>query len=689
MEETRGPEVTTVPEAAEQPAGTNGNGREASEPNGHHGALKVAGVAAAVLGGAAVAVGVARAREERDWSRLEESMLQPGGARRQAGDLTRPQPPITCPQMLRRSADRFGARTALQFRVGDEWQRLTYRELAERVMHFALGLGELGIRRGDRVALLSETRSEWAIADLAILSLGAVNVPLYATLPPAQVRHIVADSGSVALIVEDAKQLRKAEEVRAELPNLEHLILIEAEGALPAGVTTFAAVEQVGAGLANKNERYERLWHAVQPGDLASIIYTSGTTGLPKGAMLTHDNLMSNAQALPELVDIRPDDVFLSALPLAHVFARMAGHYLPLLAGSTAVYSQGLRHLKREMVEVAPTVVAHVPRLYESIQAGIEEAAEKRSPRDRKLFAWALAVGHRRNGPIAAGKQPGPLTALEYAVADKLVLSKLRDKVVGGRLRYYISGGAPLAVDTQRFFHAVGWTMLQGYGLTETAPVITLNRPHNIKYGSVGPPIPGVEVRIADDGEILSRGPHIMTGYFNQPEETAQAIDAEGWFHTGDVGVLDDDGYLRITDRKKDILVLANGKNVAPQPIEAALKTSPFIAVPVLFGDRQPVVVALIVPDYARVEAWAKERGFPTGDRRALLDHADVRKLFKAEIDAHTKELADYEKIRRFALLAEPFSQESGELTPTLKVKRRVVADKHAATLTKLFGGGE
>jgi long-chain acyl-CoA synthetase len=689
MEETRGPEVVAQPGSPEPEAGAIENGREATEPNGHRAALKTAGVAAAVLGGAAVAVGVARAREGREWSRLEEAMRQPGGALRQAGDPTRLQPPITVPQMLQRSADRHATRPAIQHRVGDEWQRISYRELAERVMHFALGLAELGIRRGDRVALLSETRPEWAVADLAILSLGAVNVPLYSTLPAAQVRHIVGDSGAVALIVEDPKQLKKAQEVRGELPDLQHLIVIEAGEVFAADTASFTAVEQVGAGLPGKAERYERLWHMVQPGDLASIIYTSGTTGLPKGAMLTHDNLMSNAQALPELVDIRPTDVFLSALPLAHVFARMAGHYLPLLAGSTAAYSQGLRHLKREMAEVQPTVVAHVPRLYESIQAGIEEGAAKRSPRDRRLFAWALGVGERHNGPLAAGKKPGPLTSLEYRLANQLVLSKLRERVVGNRLRYFISGGAPLAVDTQRFFHAVGWTMLQGYGLTETSPVITLNRPNRVKYGSVGPPIPAVEVQIAADGEILSRGPHIMRGYYNLPEESAQAIDAEGWFHTGDIGLLDDDGYLRITDRKKDIIVLANGKNVAPQPIEAKLLASPFIATPALFGDQQAVVVALIVPNFARLEAWSKERGIATDSRRALLDHPDVRKLYKAEIDAHTRELADFEKIRRFALLEEEFSQDGGELTPTLKVKRRVVADKYAGTLAKLLQGGD
>jgi long-chain acyl-CoA synthetase len=652
-------------------------------------ALTAAGVTAAVLGGAALAVGVARSREDQAWTRLQEQVLDGAGTRQTAGDPSRPFPPITVPQMLRRTCDRFASKPALQQRVKKQWVATTYAELAERVMNFALGLAELGIRKGDRVAILSENRVEWAVADLAVLSIGAVTVPLYSTLPAAQVQHVVGDSGSAALVVEDEKQLKKALEVRENLPDLRHVVLIEPIADMPAGVATFAAIEAIAADRRAKETEFERLWHAVQPGDLASIIYTSGTTGLPKGAMLTHDNFMSNAQALPELVQIGPDDVFLSFLPLAHVFERLAGHYLPLLAGSTVVYSEGLRHLRRNMAEIEPTVMASVPRLYEGMQSGIQEEFEKRPARERKMLEWALSVGSRYNGPLALGRRPGLVAQLEYRVADRLVLSKIRARVSGRRLRYFISGGAPLAMDTARFFNALGWTILQGYGLTETSPVINVNRPGLNKFGTVGPPITAVEVRIADDGEILARGPNIMQGYYNLPEATAQAIDADGWFHTGDIGQLDAEGYLRITDRKKDLIVLANGKNVAPQPIESALKASPFIAWPALFGDRQPVIVALIVPDFARLKAWASGRGIPLEPTRELLDHPEVRRLYKSEIDAHMGGLADYEKVRRFALLADEFSIDSGELTPTLKVKRAVVADRYAGVITGLYRGGE
>ncbi len=677
-----------VRDQAEQQTEATGSGEES--PSAENGAgrskLKAAGVAAAVVSGAAVAVGDAREREKRAWSRLEESMRDGAAGPTEAGDPTRPAPPITVPELLWRTVERHGAKAALQYRAGKELTSISYRELAERVANFALGLTQLGVQKGDRVALLSENCPEWAIADLAILSLGAVNVPLYATLPPPQVQHITSDSGAVALIVQNAKQLEKALEVRDRLPDLKQLVLIEAEEAAPEGVTSFAAVEHLGAEQTDRVE-FERRWHAVQPEDLASIIYTSGTTGLPKGAMLTHDNFTSNAQSLPPLVDIRADDTFLSWLPLAHVFERMAGHYLPLLAGSTVCYSEGLRHLAREMGEVQPTIMASVPRLYESIQARVLDEVAKLPPVKRKLFHWALEVGARYNGPRKLGERPGIFATAEYRVADRLVLSKIRARS-GGQLRFFISGGAPLAVETDRFFTAVGWTVLQGYGLTETSPVISINRPGNAKFGTVGPPVPGVLVRIAEDGEILSKGPHIMQGYYNQPEETAKVIDSDGWFHTGDIGCLDADGFLRITDRKKDLLVLANGKNVAPQPIEELLRASPYIGTAALFGDRQPVVAALIVPNFTQLERWARERGIAAEPRAELLKHAEVRTLYKQEIDAAGAGLADYEKVRRFALLECDFSQEAGELTPTLKLKRRVVAEKYAGTLAALHGGG-
>jgi long-chain acyl-CoA synthetase len=602
-----------------------------------------------------------------------------------AGSNHRP-PEITIPEMFRSTVERSGDRSALLHKVDGKWQPITYRELQARVTHFANGLIRLGIAPGECVSLLSENRPEWAITDLALTSIGAINVPLYATLPPPQVEYIVADSQSVALIVSNQKQLEKALEIRKHLPLLRHLIVIDPPEKPVEGVLLFSEICEHGA-VADAEQQVRRRAEAVRPTDLATIIYTSGTTGSPKGAVLTHDNFMSNAQSVQTLVEIRPDDLFLSFLPLSHVFERMAGHYLPLTAGSTVAYAESIFSVQNNMVELKPTVMASVPRLYESIHSRVLDGIAKQPAKKRKTAEWALRVGWAYHSKRVRGEQPDLLTALQYPLANKLVLQPLRERVTGDRLRFFISGGAPLPVKTAEFITGIGLHVLEGYGLTETSPVICVNRPEKTKIGTVGPPIPGVEVRIAPDGEILSRGPHIMRGYYNKPDETAQAIDSEGWFHTGDIGVLDEDGYLKITDRKKDIIVLANGKNVAPQPIEARVKASPLIANVVLFGDREPQIVALIVPDMDHLKQWARKQGLDTKDTEELLRHPQVKKLYRAEIEAMTKDLADFEKIRRFTLLPRDFSQERGELTPTLKIKRQVVAKHYENEIRALYGG--
>ncbi|MFN3649587.1 MAG: AMP-dependent synthetase/ligase [Armatimonadota bacterium] len=606
---------------------------------------------------------------------------------REAGDLSRRPKPMTAPQAFQATVRRHGDRVALRYKVDGEWRPITYREMGERVRRLALGLHALGVRHGARVALLSENRPEWAVTDQAVLSLGAVNVPLYSTLPPPQVEYIAADAGAEVLIVSHGKQLEKVLAVRDRLTALRHVVVMDPPEPLPEGVLTFAEVLERGGAVPGGSETLERLAAAVKPEDLASIIYTSGTTGAPKGAMLTHDNFISNAQTVVDMVDVTENDTFLSFLPLSHVFERMAGHYLPLQVGATIAYAESVFTVQSNMVEINPTIMASVPRLYESMHSRIQDGIAKQPERKRKLAEWAVKVGWERNSRTIEGKSPGLLTALQYAIADRLVLKPLRERVTGTSLRFFISGGAPLPVETAKFIASIGLRILEGYGLTETSPVICVNLPEKTRIGTVGPPIPGVQVRIAEDGEILSRGPHIMQGYYNLPEETANAIDAEGWFHTGDIGVLDPDGYLRITDRKKDLIVLANGKNVAPQPIEAKVKASPYINTVVLFGDRQPQVVALIVPAYDRLKNWAKERGIEGRDPEALSKHPDVKKLLRKEIDEHTQDLADFEKIRRFAILTEDFTMEKGELTPTLKIKRKVVAEHYADEVRSLYGG--
>ncbi len=606
---------------------------------------------------------------------------------RYVGDPAARPPELTVPQMFHHTAHHFQHKTALMHKDGGTWIPTTYHELEQKVQTFARGLIELGVAHGATVALLSENRPEWAITDLAVLAIGAVNAPLYPTLPPAQVEYIVSDSEARVLVVSSEKQLAKALEVRGRLPQIEHIILMDSmpELEVPAGVRTFEQISGLAA--RRSTEELEHRSHAVQPSDVASIIYTSGTTGNPKGAVLTHDNFMSNAQAAAEVCRISSTDLFLSFLPLSHVFERMAGHYFPLLMGATIAYAESIFAVSSNMAEVKPTIMASVPRLYESIESRIRDGVARRPPADRAKFERALEIGWKYHSARIANRRPDPITAILYAIADARALQPLRERITGGQLRYFISGGAPLPVATAKFITSLGLNILEGYGLTETAPVICVNRPTQRRLGTVGPVVPGVEVQIADDGEILSRGPHIMQGYYKQPEATAQAIDEEGWFHTGDIGELDADGLLKITDRKKDLLVLANGKNVAPQPIEAVLKSSPSISAVVLFGDRQPNVVALIVPDFDHLKRWAREQGIEGREPEELAQDSKVRRFYKEEIERLTPHLADFEKIRRFALLTREFSQDEGELTPTLKIKRRVVAEKHASVLQTLYGG--
>jgi long-chain acyl-CoA synthetase len=587
--------------------------------------------------------------------------------------------------MFHHTAHHFEHKVALLHKRDKEYEPTTYAELEREVRRFGLGLIGLGVEHGDRVALLSENRPEWAITDLAALSIGAVNVPMYSTLPPSQVHYIVADAEAEILVVSNAKQLAKALEVRGRLPSLRTIIVMEPQPDLPESVYTFRQVCDAGSG--RSMAEFERRAHAVKPSDLASIIYTSGTTGAPKGAMLTHDNFMSNAQSAAEVFKISSNDLFLSFLPLSHVFERLAGHYFPLLMGATIAYAESVFSVQTNMVEIKPTVMASVPRLYESMQSRITDGMARQPEKLRAKAEKALKLGWEYNSKRILGEKIGVMEAIKYWLVDRVALQPLRARVTGGELRFFISGGAPLPVDTARFLTSLGLNIIEGYGLTETSPVICANLPNRRKLGTVGPPIPGVEVKIAPDGEILSRGPHIMRGYFNLAEETRKAIDADGWFHTGDIGELDQEGFLKITDRKKDIIVLANGKNVAPQPIEALLKGSAYISAAVLFGDRQPNIVALVVPEFDHLKQWARRHDIAAKDQAELIKNAAVRKFYKDEIDRVTRDLADFEKVRKFTLLDTEFTQERGELTPTLKIKRAVVFKNYESDVLAMYGG--
>ena len=577
-----------------------------------------------------------------------------------------------------RSVEQQGEKPALLVKREKQYCPITYTELGRRVYALARALHELGVRKGDRVSILAENCPEWAITDWATLCLGAITVPIYPTLTAPQVGEILRDSEPKALVVSDKKQRRKACEAVEGTGLNPQMICIE-----PDSSSETPNFEQMLNQPGTLTESALRaLVEASQPDDIVTFIYTSGTTGEPKGAMLTHHNLITNIEAVLELIDWRPDDVFLSFLPLSHVFERMGGHFLPIYAGLTIAYAESLFTLANDMVEVKPTLMLGVPRFYASVMDRILASVRQMPPLRQKLFYRMLEVGKVYAQCWREGRSAPLGVRLQHAVLDKLVAAKIRERV-GGRLRYFVSGGAALPKEVAEFFHAFGILIIEGYGLTETSPVLTVNPPRAPRFGSVGKPIRGVEIKIAEDGEILARGPNIMLGYYKKPEATAAAIDPDGWFHTGDVGHIDADGYLYITDRKKDILVLANGKNVAPQPIENMLKQSELVQEAVVYGDGMSAPVALIVPNIDALRAFAKQEGIEA-DGDALLNHDAVQKQFRQELERVNRELADFQRVKGFRLISKPFSIETGELTPTLKVKRRVVAEKYAHLLQEM-----
>lgn len=591
---------------------------------------------------------------------------------------------ITINQMVQNTIQQHGSKTALSHKVDKEYQDISYASLAERIKRFCLGLIELGLQKGDRVALLSENRPEWAITDLAILAGGGVTVPMFATSTSAQVEYIVRDSGAKIICVSSERQLQKIKDWDENVPtSLQHIIVFDE--LQDDSVRTFDQVCELGQGVEDGDQVYQQASEVVTPDDLASIIYTSGTTGDPKGAMLTHSNFMSNIQAATGIVTLTPDDIFLSFLPLSHVFERMGGHYLPLSSGATIAYAESPFTIRQNMQEVRPTIMMSVPRVYEAMHERILNSVKEGSPTKQKIFHWSVGVGSKVSQAIQQKKKPSAGLSLKASIANKLVFEKLK-AVTGGRLRFFVSGGAPLSKAIAEFFHAAGILILEGYGLTETSPVICVNRPDQWKFGTVGPVIPGIEVKIAEDGEILSRGPHIMQGYFNKPSDTAEAIDADGWFYTGDIGEIDEEGFLTITDRKKNLLILSNGKNVAPQPIENQLKQSPYISEIMLLGDQRRTITALIVPNYDAIKEFAAEQQLEAEDMSALLQTQEVQRLIRGEINQYSSDFADFERVRMFTLMEKEFSEESGEMTPTLKLKRPVIMENHKAVIDRMYG---
>jgi long-chain acyl-CoA synthetase len=587
------------------------------------------------------------------------------------------------PGLCLSAALRHGKTDALNHRTEGKWIPISAAGFVERVKNVALGLAGLGIRPGDRIALLSENRPEWSIADLAILSLGAINVPIYTTQAVDQIEYILADSGARAIFISNRKLFRHARPAMANR-QLEKMIFFESDVAQDVErAMALEELENEGARQAKlRPDAFDAYMRAVRPEDLATIIYTSGTTGEPKGVMLTHNNFMSNVLAITNGLPIGPTDVALSVLPLSHIFER-AGFYVFCYNGLSVYYAASFDQVGENLREVRPTVMTAVPRLFEKVYHRIIKKGMSEKGFKRKIFTRSLDVG-QRYGELKDNRRWIPARLrVQQKLASRLVFSKWREGV-GGRLRYFVSGGAPLSPALSYSYISAGIPILQGYGATETC-IVCANRPDNNHVGSVGIPFEGIELRIAEDGEILVRGPNVMRGYYGQPEATA-AVLKDGWFATGDVGHMDKEGRLYITDRKKDLFKLSNGKYVAPQLIESLLKQSEFVSQVVVVGAGRKQPAALIVPDWENLNQALKDTGEDLpNDRESLSTHPTAVKIVQRDVASLTSDLADYERIRRVALLSNEFSIDSGELTPTLKVKRRVIDDRYGALIEDLY----
>lgn len=575
-----------------------------------------------------------------------------------------------------------GHPAAFRHKAGGVWVPVTHREAEARVRAIALGLRELGITPGDRVAILAETRLEWALADYACLCARAADVPIYPTLPANQAEYMLRDSAACVVFCSTTAQLDKIREIRGGLPALRHVIVFDPE-AQRDGAIALADVEAKGRAAAARYPRFRDEALAVEPDDLATLIYTSGTTGQPKGVMLTHGNVYSNVIASVEALRVSEGDSCLACLPLSHILERMVDYYF-FHVGVTINYAQAIDTIAQDLRDVRPTVFVAVPRLFEKVYGRVLERALTGPALKRRLFLWARRIGEQWTAHRLSGV-PLPLgLAIRHAIADRLVFSKLR-AATGGRIKLFVSGGAPLAAEIGRFFYSAGLVTTEGYGLTETSPVLTLNPFGRPKFGTVGKPIPGVQVKIAPDGEILAKGPNIMRGYYNKPDETREAIDAEGWFHTGDIGEFDADGYLKITDRKKDLIKTAGGKYIAPQPIENTVKLNKFVANAVVLGDQRKFPIILVVPNFDVLEQWAAERNLGHASRAELIALPDVQAKMEREVVGGLRDLAKFEMPKKIVLLERDFTIESGELTPTLKVKRRAVEKNYKQLIDRVY----
>jgi len=583
---------------------------------------------------------------------------------------------------VEQSADR----PAQQLKRGGTWETLTWRQVGEAARELATALIVLGRKRGDAVGILSASRAEWVQADFAIFSAGCVTIPIYPTYPADLIQYIVNDAEVKTLIVEDPTQLAKVLEVRGKMDRLEQVVVVQGyEGKEPAPfIFTWEALRRLGRENADrlKGELATRVAET-KPEDVATIVYTSGTTGPPKGVVQIHRNHMAALDAAAQCIRAESGWVHLLFLPLAHSFGRLES-FTGVHRGLTTAFAESIDKLRDNLPEVRPHFLISVPRVFEKVYAGVLAKADAGSPLKKKIFRWAVGVGKEASRLKQAKLPVTGALAVKYRLAHKLVFSKMHE-ALGGRLVFAVSGGAPLAREIAEFFHAAGILILEGYGLTETCPILTCNREDAFKFGSVGKAIPGVELRIAGDGEILGRGSNIAKGYFKKPDATAEVFLPDGWFATGDIGKIDPEGFLFITDRKKDLIVTAGGMNIAPQNIENLLKGDPFISQAMVHGDRRPYPVALITLNPEDLAKFAKEQGILNLDPAALVKHPRVMERVSRIVEQRNTELQSYAKIKKFAILPGDFTVDNGFLTPTLKVKRKVIREEYRDALEELY----
>ena len=595
-------------------------------------------------------------------------------------------PYTTISQMFHYATNQNLTKALYYYKKGKNWVGLTGLDIRSTVTNLSFGLRSLGMESGQNAAILSNNSPLWAMSDYGIICSGAATVSIYPTLIPSQIEYILNDSKTSLIFIENQEQYEKIKSIWSNCPSLKNIVILDnSDTGDTENVYTFNSFIEIGIEYSKLSDlTFDLLVNTAAPTDLLTLIYTSGTTGNPKGVMLSHENLIANMEGIGKLINFETDDVFLSFLPLSHVFERMGGHFTAFSRACTVYYAEGIEQVPANLQEARPTVVLSVPRLYEKMHARIIEGLKSAPAARQKIFWWAIEVGRNYSMLSIAGEKIPFMLSVKHKIANKLVYSKVRERM-GGRLKFFVSGGAPLSQAIGEFFAAAGITILEGYGLTETSPVLSSNSPEALRYGSVGKPLFNVEIKIDTDGEILAKGPSIMKGYYNNEEATKEAIDSDGWFHTGDIGEFDGEGYLIITDRKKNILVTSGGKNIAPAPMENVMVASPYIEQVVVIGDKRNFISALIVPAFESVESYLLEHDKAVVSHAAIVEHPDVIALISREVNKAMESFSKYERVKKFTLLPRLLTLEKGELTPTLKVVRRIVLSNFDEHVDRMY----